>query len=230
MQSNFLTTDGSTFALQPTLDANYSHLDPNALGQEAAQFGTLFLDGTSGSSVASLSDPIVPNGEDLTQNNDALETVGWTIGGPESHDVLANAEGQEFTNPLALGAVSPATIVFAADLSSIPEIGQDWTLSFGGVMVDGGTSEVGVEFSTDGNDFQTLSPVSLSGSAAAYSVSATGSGDQAFFRLDLEGVNPGRPTLDNVAINTTLVPEPGTALLLGGGLAGLAGLGRRRRA
>ena len=48
----------------------------------------------------------------------------------------------------------------------------------------------------------------------------------------VRGWNFGAPDLTGAPIgvaNSTIVPEPGTAILLGGGLAGLAFLGRPRR-
>lgn len=224
------TTDGTTFEITEQLDANYSDLDPNFLGPESAAFGTMFADGTAGSTVGGLTSPFAPNSEDLTENNDVLETNLVFLGDGAALNSLT-IEGQENAKRMGLGTDAPASLVFGADLSSIPEFGQDWTLSFGGVTADdpNGSSDIGVEFSTDGSDFSSIGSVVLAGTPAVFSLDAVGSADQAFFRLNIDGSNE-LPTIDNVGINTTLVPEPGTALLLGGGLAGLAAIGRRRRA
>lgn len=226
--SGFLTTDGTTFALSDTLDANYSDLDPNSIGSESAQFGTLYLDGSNGSSAASLTSPFTPNSLDLTVNNDVLEDDTVTLGSTGSLNVLG-FEGQANTNLLSLGSSGDVgSVVFGADLSSIPEFGDGFTVSFGAVNQNGGDSSIGVEFSPDGSSYASIGTANVTGSAGVFSFDATASGDQAFFRLNF-GDPANIPVVDNVGINTALVPEPGTALLLGGGLAGLAAFGRRRR-
>src|SRR5262245_36101760 len=45
--AGFLTTDGSTGA--DTLTANYSALDPSGAGPESAAYGTMFINGSFGS-------------------------------------------------------------------------------------------------------------------------------------------------------------------------------------
>ncbi len=52
-------------------------------------------------------------------------------------------------------------------------------------------------------------------------------GSQTNWTLDLNGLAPG---VDRIGVRLTAIPEPGTALLVGLGLAALAGLGRVRQA
>jgi len=239
--SGFLTTDGTTFATTQILDANYSDLDPNKLGSPADQFGTMYLNGDFGSTSAGLTGDFVPNSNDLTLNNDALDDPLRLIGSSGSLTILETIEGQENTNMLGFGpAITAAdgnpgtggTVVFGADLSSVPEEGQNWSLSFAGLTQSGGTSQVGVEFSTDGVAFQTLNPFVLQSNAAVFATSPLGGAtDQAFFRLTFtDSVSDTFPSIDNLAISADLVsvPEAGTILLLGSGLLGLTAIGRRR--
>jgi len=227
----FLTTDNVALALTQTLDANFSDLDPNAMGSPADQFGTMFLDGSLGSSVGTLTGPIIPNGNDLTANNDVLDTVGVTLGSGGSFNVLELIEGQENTMILGLGAVEGnSSVVFQADLTTAGLLGEDWVLSLGGQNRNGGTGQVNVEFSTDGTSFDPLAPFQFTGNESVFTAPTTsGPTSQAFFRLTfLDGIDTN-PTIDNVGIAaTTSVPEAGTLLLLGSGLMGLVGFGRRR--
>jgi len=234
--SGFLTTDATTFALTQTLDANYSDLDPNRMGSPADQFGTMYLNGDFGSTAAALSGDFIPNSNDLTLNNDALDDETVLIGDPSSLIILDAIEGQPNTNALGFGpdiGGIGGTVVFGADLSSVPEQGQSWSLSFAGLTQSGGTSEVGVEFSPNGLDFQTLDPFVLQSNAAVFATLQLGDDptDQAFFRLTFaDSISETFPSIDNLVISADLVsvPEAGTLLLLGSGLLGLTAIGRRR--
>ena len=44
------------------------------------------------------------------------------------------------------------------------------------------------------------------------------------------GGDPGRLIIDDIALQTSVTPEPGTLILVGTGIAGLLGARRRRRA
>jgi hypothetical protein len=223
----FLSLDEAT--LSNTLGANYSDLDPTfGAGAESAAFGTMHLDGQFGSTNTPLdfADPFVPSaaaGGSLTSNKTAPAGSDF-----DSFLVLSN-EGQPFTNPFAMAAVGAATVVFAADLLSVPEIGDSWSITFG-ARTFSGTSAITIEFSTDGVSFTSFGVANLTTVDTLFSVAfGGGPSERAFVRL---GFDPsgGQPFIDNVAISADLasVPEPGVTALLLTGLAGLARMGRRR--
>jgi hypothetical protein len=196
--------------------ANYSSLDPNGAGAEAAALGVYHLPFTP---VGDASEPLLPTAGNLAPNQ--------AQGPYNNYSVLAN-EGQVNTNDLAMLAVSATSIVFESDLRGVPEIGNDYQISLAGKSTSGSGS-IGVEFSTDGTVFVSIGSLSLTGSAALLqsAIQTLGSAaDRAFFRLTL---SPGA-VIDNVGISASLltVPEPSTALLLAAGLFGLARIGRRR--
>jgi hypothetical protein len=228
-----LTTDGENPAT--TLDANYSHRDPTfCAGAEAAGFGTLYYDGQFGSSQVVVDgsgfEDVVPSQGSLTSNlGEPLalfdDSASCEVAVPfDSFDVLRGEE-QEFANPLGMtaqiqGAVS---LVFVADLTSVPETGSDWWVSFGGMTLADSTT-VTVDFSTDGNVYSQVDSVVLDTSDARYQVDlSAGSSERAFVRFNFNPAGDEFPIIDNVAIN---VPEPGAAAQ--GGVALLALVGARR--
>jgi len=227
------TTDGflslDEVTLSNTLSANYSDLDPSfGAGAESAAFGTMHLDGQFGSTNTPLdfADPFVPSaaaGGSLLSNKTAPAGAEF-----DSFAILLN-EGQPFANPFAMAAVAAATVVFEANLISVPETGDNWSVSFG-ARTFSGTSAIGVEFSTDGVTFNPFSSVNLTTVDTLYNVVfGGGPSEQAFVRLSFDPAE-GQPFIDNVAISANLatVPEPSTLALLSLGLVGLARIGRRR--
>jgi hypothetical protein len=225
---SFLSIDGATGT--STLSANYSNLDPtfNA-GAESANFGTMFIDGQYGStSVDPFNQPeFVPSA--------ALGSLASNLTAPvqapgdnefDSHTIL-QFEGQLFANFQTMTALAPATVVFQADLGVVPQFGEAWQLTFGGATFSG-TSVLGIEYSLDGTAFTALPSVLLDVNDKPFSVDLfAGGSDTMFVRLSFTNAN-GQPVIDNLALEATIVPEPGTLLLVGSGLAGLVGFGRRR--
>lgn len=221
-----LSVDGTTFT--NTLGANYSNLDPTfGAGAESTPFGTLYLNGLFGSSNivpdGSGTEAFLPTAGSLISNLNAPGAIPF-----DSYTVLVD-EGQTFANLMAMTALDIASAVFKVDLNVQPLNGSDWTISFGGKTF-GGTSTVGVEFSTDGVSYNGFGSVSLDGNDKPFNVNLGADlSHTAFVRLSFDPAN-GQPIIDNLAISGTLsaIPEPGTALLLLSGMVGLEVFGRRR--
>lgn len=225
----FMSTDGGN-SFTNTLSANYSDLDPSfGAGAESAAFGTMFANGSFGSTnvdAGSGNEQFVPSasvGGSLVSNRTAPGGVDF-----DSFTVLLS-EGQTSAESLAMLATAPSVITFAADLLSVPVIGSDWSVSFGG-RTSNGTSSVGIAFSSDGTTFTSFGSVNLTTVDSLFSVSlGAAATNTAYVRLTFNPVGSATPLIDNLAINaTTALPEPSTALLGSLGLVGLAIAGRRR--
>ena len=232
-----LSIDGVDYT--GTLSANYSDLDPTqGAGAESAAFGTLYLDGQFGSTdvqAGSGTEPILPSGAvggSLSSNLGAPGGLGGSLDF-DTHSILA-FEGQAYTNFLALTAADAASAVFAANLSAVPELGSDWSVSFG-ARTFSGAGTVGIAFSTDGVIYTNAGSAILSSLDTLYSLNLSAiASDTAFVRFDFAAPaagGVGQAFIDNIAINANLVPipEPGTVLLYGFGMIALAFAGRRSR-
>jgi hypothetical protein len=222
-----LSVDGETFT--DTLGANYSSLDPTGLGPDSAAYGTLYLNGQFGSTnvgAGSGTEPFLPSGAvggSLASNANAPVQNGFL--NPFDTFTVLTAEGQTFANSLAMTALGAVSVVYAAD-AGLP--GIDWTLSFG-ARTQNGAATIAVEFSADGLAYVPVGSFNLTTTDTPYSAVLAGVANQAFVRFVFGDSGVNAPVIDNVAISVgSLVPEPGTAMLLLSGLAGLAARGRRR--
>ena len=230
LSPGFLSTDGLNPAT--TLSANYSDLDATqalGLGIGSDAFGTLFLDGSNGSTVASFAGGFTP-ANDLTQNNGAAIVAGVPMGSAAAFNLLQFGEvpGQTAVSQVGLQQLTGNSVaVFGADLSSVNGTGANWVLDFAGVTAFGGTSDVTVEVSTDGSSFSTVSTETITSAEGLFTVALSGlDGTVApFVRLSFDSTVGA--TIDNVSLSADVtVPEPAAAFL---GLLGALALARRAR-
>jgi hypothetical protein len=241
--AGFLSTDGQT--LQNTLDANFSDLDTTGgTGTESNAFGTMHLDGTLGSFDTPLSfdgqlaggDPFapqaVPPGNDLASNqNQAFLQYSPSAAAcvQQQSELMPGANCSTF----AMTAVQSVSVVFHLLPSALnpDQWGEDWTLTFAGKMLSGTGTTIGVEFSVDGTNYVPKGTANLTATDTAFSFDLDPVlTPEAFVRLVINASGSVVPAIDNVGVEATLtlIPEPGTALLLLAGLGGLATAGRRR--
>jgi hypothetical protein len=225
----FMSVDGGgSFA--NTLDANYSDLDPTfGAGAESAALGTMYVDGQFGSTnvpVGTGNEQFLPSASQGGSLNSNLTAPGGTDF--DSFTVLAS-EGQLSTESLAMIAAAQSIVVFEADLGSVPVIGSNWSISFGGKTANG-TSSVGIAFSSDGVTFTSFGSANLTTVDTLFTINlGTTATNNAYVRLSFDPVGINQPLIDNVAVNASLaVPEPSTALIGSLGLVGLVIAGRKR--
>ena len=224
-----LSVDGVGYT--NVLSANYSTLDPTfGAGAESAAFGTLFFNGSYGSTNVIPDAPdsqVDPTSLSLQSNIDAPVTAGGLV--PfDSLTVLVD-EGQPFASELQLQIRSAVSFVFAAYTNTIPGLGSDWSVSFGG-QTDSGTSSIGIDFSADGIVYVPFGTQSITSVDTQFVINLGDlPSEAAYIRFN---VNPtgSNTRIDNVAINGTVVPVPlpSVAILLGTALAAFATVGRRK--
>ncbi len=220
--TNVLSVDGSTFT--DTLSANYSNFDPTSnAGAESAAFGTMYVDGTNGSTdvdEGAAGAAWVPTGVNLEGNADA-PAQGPGDNPFDSLSILLD-EGQPFANHFAMTATDAVSVVFGADLSTLSGPQNRLFVSFGGAASHEGTVDVGVEFSRDGTNFEFLDTVSLTVDDSAFEVTAglitLSEEDDVFFRFNFAAPVDGlQAIIDNVAIEAKVpaLPAGGTVVLAG---------------
>jgi hypothetical protein len=211
--------DGGNSAAPSDIRANYSSLDPNGAGAQAAAFGVYHLPFTP---VGDASEPLLPTSVPGTSS--LLPNMSQ---GPYNNFSVLALEGQASQSDLAMVAVQATSLVFEADLSSVLQSGADWQITLA-AATQLGTGTIQIDFSADGTTYVSLGTTNVTTSAIAFStVAQATASDRAYFRLSL---SPS-VVIDNVGITANLVPqvpEPSIAVLLGAGLLGLGYLGRRR--
>lgn len=224
-----LSIDGANYT--NVLSANYSNLDPTfGAGSASAAFGTLYFDGSFGStnvSPSSATSQLTPTSFSLGANINAPVAGG----GPVPFDSFTELqdEGQIYASALQLQIRSAVSFVFAAYTNTIPGLGSAWSVSFGG-QTDSGTSTVAISFSTDGINYLPFGSRTINNLDTQFSLNLGALPSEAgFVRFSVDPTGVGT-RIDNVAINGAIVPpvpEPATAVLLGTALAAFAALGRR---
>lgn len=204
------------------LSANYSSLA--AIGPASAPFGTMFIDGTNGSTNDSAASLIIPTAALLPVAN---------LGSFENSSVLTS-NGQPFFNNLALLGAGSANVVFKADVSSISAFNYEtWIFSFGAVTTT--SNSLGLAYSTDGISFTGLTSQAITSTDTLYTVALPAiTTDELFIRVAFSSSGVDAVAIDHVAINATAIaaiPEPSSyAAIAGTALLGFAALRRRRSA
>lgn len=216
----FPTLDGGATFVN-TLSANYSDnaTVTSGAGPSAEPFGTLYYDGSFGSSFSPLPLGSVGPTINLTSNNTNIDRSNDSFVAFDSYAILID-EGQPNANPFGLGISADFqvfSLVFALNESHITLATPLDTFSFAGYSINGVTS-VSLEYSTDGFAYSFVDNFILTNSDQTFSTDLWdfdfGGYVPVYFRLNFN-LNTADAVIDNVAIHT-FVPEPQTyAVLLG---------------
>jgi hypothetical protein len=235
----FLSIDNMT--LTNTLPANYSNLDASfGMGPDSGVYGTMFMNGQFGSTNVTPTgmgnEPFLPTLGSLTANLDA--PVNLPLGLPfqfESLDILQD-QGQLNRTDAKMTAFGDVSVVFCVstavngctDPLAMGLPGTDWTLSFAGLTTSESPTgtQIDIQFSGDGVTYGPSQTVTLGANQAALSVDlAPGASDRMWMKFIFQASDEA--SIDGVAVSADVIPEPGAALLLATGLAGLAAFRRR---
>lgn len=220
------------------LPANYASLDPNGAGAEAGVIGTATYNagvllptagiGFNCDRTGSLGTEgcATPNTDGPVRSN---RSEAFDLGRP-SFDAFSilKAEGQAFTNRYGMTPTGAVDLIVGAT-AGYTGGASNWQVSFGAQMLTGTTSTVNVAFSPDGVSYTSFGSVNITTDDERFSVPlAVAASPKGFVRLSLDA-SSGQPVIDNVAIEATPIPEPGSVAMLVSGAACLLGLARRRR-
>jgi len=138
----------------------------------------------------------------------------------DSHTVLAD-EGQRYQNLLGLTASSAASVVFRADLGSVPGVASGWRFSMGGRGL-AGVSTIGVDVSLGCDGYRSAGSFQIGEADERFSVGfGDDPADVACVRLNFPNPTTGQAIVDNVMLHAFPVPEPGGASALFAAVGGL---------
>lgn len=218
------------FSQAGALNANYSELLPDspAGGPLAAGFGTLYYDGTNGSTSAgpldiSGTDTVYPFAQNLASEADQ---VSPPYGSTASENVLT-FNGQEVYNDFGLKIEADNSLVVMADAQGAA---TDWNLTFAfqTETSTAGGQEITLEY-FDGASFVSVgSPLTVTATDQGTTVAIPGLDGMAMaqIRMNISGATDANAVvIDNLGV--AAVPEPATYAALFG-LVSLGLMVRRR--
>jgi len=223
--------------LQGSWSANYSDRGvaiPSANYNVAAAFGTVYWDGSFGSTVtdfnnfsggAEVRGQTTANSlNDLTKNFNQSESAF----NEESSYTFLRASGQIVAQPAMLTFIDDVTITFALDAGTVK---NNWSLLF--AAMDSDTASITFDASTTGafgGEEISFGTLNIDNTDKGYSVdfASLGATQELYVRFAASGANGGNLALDNVGFSAA-VPEPSTyAAILGVCALGLAAFRRRK--
>lgn len=200
---NVISNSGEFINILP---ATYSEFDPTfGAGAEAGAFGTMYWDGSFGSTNGKATNPAdaIPFSLSLTNNlSPSANIVSF-----DAHSVI-DAEGFDFSNFLSF-TVKDSFGGGEGDLvfSATPNDGDysDWEIRFAGTTNGGGDASVGVLFSTNGVDYTSAGTALLNSVDTLFVFTAPGNAAPAgYFMLDFTNLGgTDDPVIDNVSIHAT---------------------------
>lgn len=221
-------------SLTGQMDANFSQNLPQFVN--AAPFGTVFYDGSFGSTAFELS----TGSPDLVVNNN-LGTLGGTGGiGASGNINTLFAQGQPNNNAQAIGLTTNGAITFAINMTTfgLGSAGEAWSLAFATQNIgdSNNSSSIAWDYSLNGSDFTStgfstaITNNATAGSVDLSSINALDGQSVVYFRGTFSDVT-GASYIDNFQVFATAVPEPSSFAALAGVLAlGFAAVRRRRQA
>ncbi len=218
------------------MNANFTQSQPNFVN--AAPFGTVYYDGSFGSTAFDL---VRGGSPDVILNNN-LGTLGGngTIGASGSINTLVLGQGQPNNNAQALGLTTNGAITFAINMTTfgLGSAGEGWSLAFATQNVgdSNNSSSIAWDYSLNGSDFTStgfntaITNNAAAGSVDLSSITALDGQSIVYFRGTFSDVT-GASYIDNFQVNATAVPEPSAFAAIFGVLAlGFAAVRRRRQA
>lgn len=222
--------------LQGSWSANYTNRGvaiPSANYTDASAFGTVYWDGSFGSTVtdfnnfsggAEVRGQTTANGvNNLTSNFNQSESA---FNEASSYSFLRSS-GQSVAQDAMLTFVDDVTITFALDAGSLK---NNWSLLF--AAEDSDSANLAIDASTTGlfaGEQTSFGTLSIDNTDKGYSVdfSSLGSTQELYVRFAATGASGGQLAIDNVGF--AAVPEPSTyAAILGFITLGFAALRRRK--
>lgn len=183
----------------------------------------------------------------ITNGNFEAGLTGWTISNPSNNPLMVELVDIDGSGPSALSnalkmqtgggfgtndinlsqtvsVVAGQEYTLHADLAALG--GSQWTNASGGEI----TARLGATI-IDSFNFGEIQPNTWEFATldATFTAAASGLFDLQIFRPYTNNSTTPWQFIDNISVETNVVPEPSTMLLLGTGILGFAGISRRKK-